>query len=186
TGEVFPLGGTHAHSVDIRVITATNKNPEELIKEGLFREDLYYRLNVIELRLPPLRERKEDIPLLANHFVKRFCLENNRPPLSISDEALEQLKRYHWPGNIRELRNVLERAVILSTAECITPEDLPEKIRNSQLSSSMTLKDRLSHYERKIILECLRNHGGNKEEAARELGIDLATLYRKMKRLNIQ
>ncbi len=186
TSEVFPLGDTRSHHVDVRVISATNKNLEELVKEGKFRDDLYYRLNVIEIKLPPLRERKDDIPLLVNHFIEKFCNENNRTMVTITDEALECLKNYNWPGNIRELRNVIERAVILCPGDTITLDDIPEKIKYNDVHSGTTLRERLNFYEKKILLESLAKHGWNKEEVAKELEIDLATLYRKMKRLNIQ
>lgn len=185
TGEVFPLGDRRPHVVDVRIISATNRNLEDLISEGRFREDLYYRLNVIEIKLPPLRERKDDIPLLVQHFIERFCTENQRPPMKITDEALECLKHYNWPGNIRELRNVIERAVVLCAKDSIDVDDLPDKVRVASGPTGTSLRDRLNYYERKIIMETLEKHYGNKEEAARELGIDLATLYRKMKRLDI-
>jgi DNA-binding NtrC family response regulator len=186
TGEVQPLGDTKSLFVDIRIIAATNKQLEEQIAKGLFREDLYYRLNVIEVTVPPLRERKEDIAVLALHFVEKFSRENGKKVSGISDEALEVLNSYAWPGNIRELRNVIERAVVLANSECIGLSELAVKIRDQQsMRGAQTLKDRLEYYEEKIIRDSLRTHDGNKETVARELGVDLATLYRKIKKLGI-
>ncbi len=186
TGEVQPLGDTKSFFVDIRIIAATNKQLEEQIEKGLFREDLYYRLNVIEVTVPPLRERKEDIAVLALHFVEKFSRENSKKVSDISDEALEVLNSYSWPGNIRELRNVMERAVVLANSKCIGLSELAVKIRDQRsMRGAQTLKDRLEYYEEKIIRDSLRMHDGNKEAVARELGVDLATLYRKIKKLGI-
>jgi len=186
TGEVLPLGETKSTFVDIRLIAATNKILEEQIKKGLFREDLYYRLNVIEVKIPPLRERKEDIDVLAKHFVEKYSRENNRRVTGVSEDALEVLYNYSWPGNIRELRNVIERAVVLSGTEKIGVSELPEKVRAYDGSRSVkTLKDRLDYYEEKIIKDSLQANDWNKEETAKELGVDLATLYRKIKKLAI-
>ena len=132
TGEVLPVGDVKSIYADVRIVAATNKNLEEQISKGLFREDLYYRLNVIEVRIPPLRERKEDISVLARHFVEKYSKENNKKLSGISDEAMEILYGYPWPGNIRELRNVIERAVVLAAADKIEPSDLPERIRTQQ------------------------------------------------------
>jgi DNA-binding NtrC family response regulator len=186
TGEVLPLGDTKAMFVDIRLIAATNKNLEEQIKKGLFREDLYYRLNVIEVRIPPLRERKEDIKVLAQHFIEKYSRENNKKVAGITDEALEALNNYSWPGNIRELRNVIERAVVLSGSDAIGLAELPDKVKSQDGSRGMqTLKDRLDYFEEKIIKEALQENDWRKEETAVQLGVDLATLYRKIKRLGI-
>ena len=186
TGEVQPLGDTKSFFVDIRLIAATNKHLEEQIEKGLFREDLYYRLNVIEVTVPPLRERKEDISVLARHFVEQFSRENGKIVTGISDEALEALNSYLWPGNIRELRNVIERAVVLTSCDRIGLAELAVKIKEQQgARGTQTLKDRLEYYEEKIIRDSLRTHDGNKEAVARELGVDLATLYRKIKKLCI-
>jgi DNA-binding NtrC family response regulator len=186
TGEVFPLGDKKPVQTDVRIIAATNRNLTELVEEGKFREDLYYRLNVIELTIPPLRERPEDIPLLTRHFVREFSLENSKRLNGISDEAMEILLDYPWYGNVRELRNVIERAVILADGEVILPKDLPSKVRHPVKKTSANLKDLVNQYERKIILERLSELNWDKEETARHLGIDLATLYRKIKRLGIE
>lgn len=186
SGEVMPVGDTKATFADVRLIAATNKNIEEQIKKGLFREDLYYRLNVIEVTVPPLRERREDIAALARHFTEKFSKENNKKVIDIADETMELLYGYSWPGNIRELRNVMERAVVLAGSDRIMPEDLPHKIRDQQgFKSLVTLKDRLDHYEEKIIKDSLRVNDWNKEATSQELGVDLATLYRKIKKLGI-
>lgn len=186
SGEVLPLGDTKTRFVDVRVIAATNKNLEEEVKEGRFREDLYYRLNVIEVRIPSLRERKEDIEVLTRHFIEKYGRENNKRITGISDEALEILKNYAWPGNIRELRNIIERAVVLVGSEMVGVEELPERIKSDQgLRSAQSLKEKLDYYEEKIIKNALYVHNGNKEQTARDLGVDLATLYRKIKKLGI-
>jgi DNA-binding NtrC family response regulator len=186
TGEVLPLGETKPRFVDIRLIAATNKDLEEQIRKGLFREDLYYRLNVIEVKIPPLRERREDIPVLARHFMDKYCGENNKKMTGVSDEAMATLENYPWPGNIRELRNVIERAVVLSGSDAIGMAELPEKIKSHDGSRGIrTLKDRLDYYEETVIRETLQTNDWNKEETARQLGVDLATLYRKIKKLGI-
>ncbi len=186
SGEVFPLGDTKPRHVDIRIIAATNKNLEEMMREGTFREDLYYRLNVIEILIPPLRERKDDIPPLVMHFIRKFSEQNKKPVKNIDDRAMKALLEYPWYGNVRELSNVIERAVVLCKTDTITLEDLPEKVRHPSTVSSTTLKDTLSEFERKVILERLNQYNWNKEETAHSLGIDLATLYRKMKKLGIE
>jgi DNA-binding NtrC family response regulator len=185
SGEVLPIGGTSQTYVDVRVIAATNKNLEELIAKGLFREDLYYRLNVIEVKIPSLRERREDIDVLAQHFLEKCCKENNKNITGISDEAMEVLHNYSWPGNIRELRNVLERAVVLATSEKIELKELPDKLLVMKEVEGDLLKNKIDSYEKKVIVDTLEVHSWNKEEAARMLGVDLATLYRKIKKLGI-
>ncbi len=186
TGEVLPLGDTKSRFVDVRIIAATNKNIEEQIKKRLFREDLYYRLNVIEVKIPSLRERPEDISVLVKHFIEKYSRENNKKVPGITDEAMETLNRYPWPGNIRELRNVIERAVVLSGTEKIGLAELPEKIKSHDGKKGVrTLKDKLDFFEERIIKESLLGNNWNKEETARELDVDLATLYRKIKKLGI-
>jgi DNA-binding NtrC family response regulator len=185
SGEVLPVGGTTQTYVDVRIIAATNKNLEDLIKNGMFREDLYYRLNVIEVRIPSLRERREDIDVLARHFLEKCSKENNKNITGISDEAMEVLHNYSWPGNIRELRNVIERAVVLATSEKIELREVPDKLLLTKGAEGDSLKNRIDFYERKVIADTLQAHNWNKEEAARMLGVDLATLYRKIKKLEI-
>jgi DNA-binding NtrC family response regulator len=186
TGEVLPVGDTKAKFVDVRIIAATNKNLEEQISKGLFREDLFYRLNVIEVKIPPLRERKEDISVLARHFIEKYSRENNKKVSGLADEAMDVLNTYSWPGNIRELRNVIERAVVLASGDKIGLAELSDRIKAQQgMRSTQGLKDKMDSYESQIIRETLLVHNGNKETAAKELDVDLATLYRKIKKLGI-
>ncbi|GAB4488733.1 MAG: sigma-54 dependent transcriptional regulator [Thermodesulfovibrionales bacterium] len=186
TGEVMPIGETKPKYADIRLLAATNKNLEEQIAKGLFREDLYYRLNVIEVKIPPLRERREDIESLTRHFIDKYARENKKKVSGISEEAMEILYSYAWPGNIRELRNVIERAVVLASGEKIVPAELPDRLKQPQSAKAgQTLKDRVDAFEAKIIRETLQARNGNKEETARVLDVDLATLYRKIKKHGI-
>ena len=185
-GEVLPVGDTKPKYVDVRIIAATNKNLEEQIRKGLFREDLYYRLNVIEVNLPALRDRKEDISVLARHFIEKYSRENSKKVTGLTDEALEVLNNYSWPGNIRELRNVIERAVVLASGDKIGLAELSDRIKVQQgTRGSQSLKDKMEACESQIIRETLLAHNGNKESSAKELDVDLATLYRKIKKLGI-
>lgn len=188
TSEVTPLGDTRPRTVDIRLITATNQNLEEKIANKTFREDLYYRLNVIEIKIPPLRERKEDIPLLVNHFIKVYAEENKKTVKGVDGNAMRWLMQYSWPGNVRELRNVIERAVVLSQGEFITEREIPERIkkRSSEHAEVSTLKASIENYEKNLIQGIYISRGKNKEETAKVLGIDLATLYRKLKKYGIE
>ncbi len=179
--EIKRVGGTESIKVDVRIIAATNQPIEPLIKNGKFREDLFDRLNVISITLPPLRERREDIPLLAIHFLQRFSQENKKNISHFSPEALEILTKYSWPGNVRELENAIERAVILSTNPIILPEDLPKKIcdevkgvESKPLEELLPLKE----MERRYVLKVLEATRGNKKKASEILGIDRTTLYR--------
>ncbi|MGB9698384.1 MAG: sigma-54-dependent transcriptional regulator [Thermodesulfobacteriota bacterium] len=180
--EIKRVGGTETIKIDVRIIAATNKNLEALVAEKKFREDLFYRLNVVTIHLPPLRERLEDIELLAEHFLNKFATENNKPVPHLSKEALELLKRYNWPGNVRELENVIERAVTLAQRPLILPEDLPRRIRQEQASPAtvgfLPSKIPLSELEKIYIKKVLEETGGNKKKAAEILGIDRRTLYR--------
>ncbi|MCL5023488.1 MAG: sigma-54 dependent transcriptional regulator [Nitrospirae bacterium] len=191
SSEVTPLGDTRSRIVDVRLVTATNQNLEQKIAERVFREDLYYRLSVIEVSIPPLRERKEDIPMLVNHFLKRYSGENKKPVRGFDCDAMGILMRYAWPGNVRELRNVVERAVVLCAKDMITIEELPEKLtkyagpaQGQPETSSLRLS--LSGYEKTLIQNVYRAQNCNKEETAKVLGVDLATLYRKMKKYGIE
>jgi len=187
SGEFIPLGDTVKKQVDVRIIAATNKDLEALVKEGKFREDLYYRLNVIEIKIPPLRERKEDIPALVYFFIEKLSKEHGKAIKGVTSEALTYLINYPWPGNVRELKNVIERAIILATGEYITVEELPERIRGERetFSSTKTLKEALEEFEKNIIYNTLKQCSFNKEAAAKILGIDLATLYRKLKKYQL-
>jgi DNA-binding NtrC family response regulator len=186
SGEVLPVGDTKSRLVDVRLVAATNKKIEEQVSKGLFREDLYYRLNVIEVRIPSLRERREDIPVLTRHFIEKYSKDNNKKVSGITDEALNILNEYSWPGNIRELRNVIERAVVLAGSDKIGISELSDRIRSNEgLRGIHTLKDRLDQYEEVVIKDALQANNWDKEKVAKELAVDLATLYRKIKKLGI-
>ncbi len=186
--EFFRVGGTRPIPVKARIIAATNRNLKKMVKEGTFREDLYYRIAVFEIHLPPLRERLSDIPLLADFFVKKFNKELKKNYIGLSPAALQQFMAYNWPGNIRELRNVIERAMILGKGQYVEVGDLPTAMHGEKLSfsSQLNLKDAMRLYERNHILKVLNDNNWNKEKSARELGIDPSTLYRKMNQLGIQ
>jgi DNA-binding NtrC family response regulator len=190
--EFMRLGGTKTIKVDVRIIAATNTDIEELIAQKTFRKDLFYRLNVIKIELPPLRDRKEDIPLLARHFLDVFSRENDKEVEGISEDALEILDAYHWPGNVRELENLMERAVVLSNVPLITREHLPpfltaDRFEDAGISGdgSLVLKDRLQEYQKKLILTALRKTKGVQNKAAQLLGVKPTTLNEMMKRLHI-
>jgi two-component system, NtrC family, response regulator HydG len=187
--EFEPLGSARTIKVDIRVIAATNKDLAKEVKEGRFREDLYYRLNVVPITMPPLRERKEDISLLADHFLTFFREKNRKPLKGLSDKALDLLVRYDWPGNIRELENCIERAVIMARDEVIVPSDFPPQI---QLSGEGDKKDvgifygmSLAEMEKELIVKTLAETGGNRTRAAEVLGINRRTLQNKLKEYGI-
>jgi DNA-binding NtrC family response regulator len=185
TGEVLPLGDTKSRYVDVRIIAATNKDLREEVKQGGFREDLLYRLDVIELTVPPLRERKEDVPTLVRYYLDKFSAEHSKMLKGVDEDAMRMLLEYRWPGNVRELRNVIERAVLLCGSDMITQDELPGKMKKQDPAQGNSLKDMLGYFERQLITERLSQHGWSKEETARDLGVDLATLYRKMKKLGI-
>ncbi len=184
--EVTPVGSAKAVKFDARIIAATNKNLEEEVAAGRFREDLFYRLNVIELPVPPLRDRREDIPLLVKHFVAKAARNQNSDEKPVSRDALSALANYDWPGNVRELENAVERAFILSGSE-IDAASLPAKIREAS-SHQYPIRDldgfrpTLEEVERRYLIEVLNSVGEDKAKAANILGIDLSTLYRKLKR----
>jgi len=184
--QIIPVGATESQPIDTRLIAATNRDLEEEIRRGNFRRDLFYRLNVIALHLPPLRERKEDIPLLVDAFLARLAENREEPPKQLSESALELVQAYNWPGNVRELENALERAVILSDSDVIPPSALPERV--TILTPERLIEDRptpnptLETIERAYILWVLNSEGGNKTRAAETLGIDPSTLHRKLSR----
>jgi Nif-specific regulatory protein len=168
------VGGTGTIKVDVRVITATNRDLEDLISEGIFRQDLYYRLNVFPIHIPPLRERKTDIPLLADYFVEKYSRANHKTIRRISTPAIDMLMSYHWPGNVRELENCLERAVLLSSDNVIHGHHLPPTLQTAEASGTThrgTLDGTLENIERDLILDALKAARGNKAKAARALGI---------------
>jgi DNA-binding NtrC family response regulator len=194
--EFMRLGGIDTIKVDARIIAATNVDLKHLVDQGRFREDLYYRLNVINIKLPPLRERKEDIPLLVEFFIKKYCEENARPIYRFSSEALKVLMDYHWPGNVRELENVVERAVVLSQADVIGRDLLPDAVlspssRFASLSAFAVTKETslfeiIDSFERRIIIEMLEQTGWSQTEAADNFRIPLSTLNQKIKRHGIE
>ncbi|EPR34985.1 sigma54 specific transcriptional regulator, Fis family [Alkalidesulfovibrio alkalitolerans DSM 16529] len=205
--EFEKVGGTKTQKADVRVVAATNRDLEREVAEGRFREDLFYRLNVIPLHLPPLRERGEDVLLLAEFFLRRFCGGKGRSCLGLSPEAREMLRTYQWPGNVRELENFMERMAILCEGESITPEDLPEKIWRDAgrerpppppapatpqgfvwpvlqdlRDKGLGLKEFLDTVEERLLLEALNESGGVKNQAAELLGIKRTTLIEKLKK----
>jgi DNA-binding NtrC family response regulator len=188
TKELTPVGDTRVITVDIRIIAATNADLQQRVKDGRFREDLYYRLNVIEIHMPPLRERRDDIPLLVKHYIGTFSQESGKKINDVDYEAMKAMMAYDWPGNIRELRNTLERATVLAEGDVITLHDLPDKFRNIDVENIATssLRQAMDDFERDYIVRSLGESKGNKESAAERLGIDLATLYRKIKKLKIE
>jgi DNA-binding NtrC family response regulator len=188
TKELIPVGDTRVITVDVRIMAATNADLMQRVKEGRFREDLYYRLNVIEIRMPSLSERRDDIPVLIKHFLEICFNETGKKIKDIDYESTQALLAYDWPGNIRELRNTIERAVVLADGEMITMHDLPDKFRTLDIEgiSTTPLRQALDTFERDYVRRSLAEHKGNKEAAADALGIDLATLYRKLKKLKIE
>ncbi len=189
--EFEPVGGTETKHVDARVILATNEDLSRAVEEGRFRQDLYYRVNVINIELPALRERPADVPLLAQHFLQEVCEEVGKSVEGFTPEAIAAMQRYGWPGNVRELQNVVERAVLLGRGRSVGVEDLASNIRSVPTSSIPTaagrsLKDALAGPERQIILEVLEGNNWNRNATAEALGINRTTLYKKMKRLGLE
>jgi DNA-binding NtrC family response regulator len=182
--EVRPLGDTRSYPIDVRIVSTTNRDIQSVIEDGRFREDLYYRLKVIDIELPPLRERREDIPLLIQHFIDKFNVNLKKRISGVSEEALKLLLSYSWPGNVRELENVIERAINLSQQEIILPEDLPksldqradEKLFEKAIREKLTLSQLEKEYIKRVLMEV----EGNKSKAAERLGLDRKTLYRKL------
>jgi DNA-binding NtrC family response regulator len=182
--EIRPLGDTNSYPIDVRFISSSNRNFKSFIQESRFREDLYYRLKVIDIELPPLRERKEDIPLLVKHFIEKFDPETKKDIQGVSEKTMKILTGYSWPGNVRELENVIQRAITLSEHEVIQPEDLPgaliqeagEVIIEKGLQEKYTIEQLENEYIRRVLIEV----GGNKSKAAEILGLDRKTLYRKL------
>jgi two-component system response regulator PilR (NtrC family) len=192
--EFMRLGGVETLTSDVRIIAATNANLETRVEEGAFREDLFYRLNVITLVLPPMRQRPEDIPLLARHFLDKFCVENEKKLESISPDAMELLLDYHWPGNVRELENVIERAVVLSTGDTLDVDLLSPAVRSKRPPvgfdeplppEGLPLKEAVANYERKLIVRALQASKGVQKTAAELLNVKPTTLHEMMKRLAV-
>jgi len=201
--EFMPVGSTETIKVDVRIIAATNADLKKMVEEGKFREDLYYRLNVINLTLPPLRERKEDIPRLVEHFFDKYSRENekfldsqNRSQLRFESDALQLLMDYNWPGNVRELENAIERAVVLASQATVAVDVLPDSIlqaagvrirrdESGTLSADASLFEVVADFERRKIIEALEAANWSQTDAAEKLSIPLSTLNQKIKRLNI-
>lgn len=192
--EFMRLGGVETLTADVRIVAATNADLEAEVTRGRFREDLYYRLNVITLSLPPLRARTEDIPLLATHFLARYARENEKELSEITPEAMTLLMDYHWPGNVRELENVIERAVVLSRGREVTVDLLPSSVREGEgltpalpatPDGDLSLKQAVSEFERQLIVRALRQTGGVQKHAAERLQVKPTTLHEMIKRLNI-
>lgn len=191
------VGGSKTIRVDIRIIAATNRDMHERVREGHFRQDLFYRLNVIHLNLPPLRERPEDVGLLASHFLQKFSQENNRDIVELAPETLALLMNYQWPGNVREISNVIERAVIMSTGYVIFPEDLPEQLLAQVRSQpvalipvtqepGLNLKENIKAYEKELIISALAEFQNNKTHTASALGISRQALMYKLQEYDIE
>jgi DNA-binding NtrC family response regulator len=180
------VGSNKTLTSDVRVITATNKNLVEAVRAGAFREDLYFRLKVVEIKLPSLRERRSDVPLLANAFLREFARENQKPVKGLVPEAMEVLMKYPWPGNVRELRAAIEGAVVLCRGDRIQPQDLPEEVRSGNVAAGVsplgvvlpaeTVKDA----EKQLIIRALKESEGNRTVAARRIGMSRRTLHRKL------
>jgi len=192
--EIQRVGGEATLSVDVRILAATNRNLEEDVKNGKFREDLFYRLNVVALRIPPLRERQDDVPLLAQHFLAKYAKKNHKQVKGLSPLAMDMLLKYPWPGNVRELENVIERGVILMPGEYVSEKELPTTITESYAEKSDWIAPpqagaanrSLEEIEREAILATLEASAGNKSETARRLGINRKTLHRKLKDYEIE
>jgi len=182
-----PLGSTNSESTDVRIIVATNRNLSEMVKKGLFREDLFYRINVIRLELPPLRKRKGDVPLLVEHFIERFNRIQHKNVPGITPAALELLMAHDWPGNVRELENVIERAFVICGNGRLTVSHLPDELTGKKLSpqSSGNIVAAVKHTETQSILNALQKYGNNRMAAAASLGIHRSTFYRKVKALGV-
>jgi len=187
-GEILPVGGTSPVKIDVRIIAATNRKLLEDVENGTFRDDLYYRLNVVEIQLPALSERREDIPLLVEHFIRKYNSELGRSVHNASNETMQYLVNYEWRGGIRELENVIERALILCEGDFITPQDLPPNISGVEIKPEFpdALKEAVAMFEGGHLLRILKRVDNNKEEAAKILNISLSSLYRKLDELNIK
>nr|WP_041403457.1 sigma-54 dependent transcriptional regulator [Planctopirus limnophila] len=193
--EFEAVGGNKTHKVDVRLILATNVDLEEAVAKGEFRQDLYYRINVVTLTQPSLRERISDIPLLAEHYLKEFVSQTGKNVTGFSEQALSAMARYRWPGNVRELVNVVERAVVLCKGSVIGLQDLPENLRRDEpvallgavtnVSAGSSLKTALASPEKQLIIDALESHGWNRQLTAEALGINRTTLYKKMKKFGI-
>lgn len=189
-GKVRRLGGRQEMSFDVRVLAATNQDPKKAVEDGRLREDLYYRLNVFTVTIPPLRERKEDLPLLVQHFIGEFNRKHNTRIQALRDGVMEMLKAYDWPGNVRELKNIIERAVILARGEWIEGSHLPPYIQNPRADSGekifLSVGTTVAEAEKELIMKTLAKSGNNKAEAARVLGLDVKTIRNKLKSYGLE
>jgi DNA-binding NtrC family response regulator len=185
--KIRPVGGTTESDIDVRVIAATNRNLEEAIRNKSFRKDLFYRLDVISINMPPLREIKDDIPNLVNHFIKKFSKDGHRQVSRVAPEVMDLLMRYDWPGNVRQLENIIERAFALGQGDTILVGDLPSDIRDTYKQSGIGSANslNLAENEKLLIMRALRQTKGNKAEAAQLLGINITTVYRKLEKYQI-
>ncbi|MFC1534963.1 sigma 54-interacting transcriptional regulator, partial [Thermodesulfobacteriota bacterium] len=189
--EITRVGGEEVVHVDVRVIAATNRDLLKELEKGRFREDLFYRLNVVNLRMPPIRERKEDIPLLAQHFLQVFSGKNQKKIKGFTPQAMDRLLKYEWPGNVRELMNTIERGVVLTRTDYLKEEDLPLIYGNRSFEMEITSEESipmdmpLEEVEKTTILNTLEATDGNKSEAARRLGITRKTLHKKLKKYGV-
>ncbi len=179
--EIVRVGSNRHIPVDIRLICATNRDPDKMVEEGRFREDLLFRINTIIIDVPPLRDRVDDIPILANYFLKVYCEKYNRDPVRINTHALEKLANYSWPGNVRELQHVIEKAVIMSESPVLIPSDFELKSSSKSVSHHEIT---LAEMEKKFILECLKRHDNNISITATSLGLTRQTLYNKLKKFD--
>jgi DNA-binding NtrC family response regulator len=191
--EFEPVGGNKTHKVDVRLVLATNRDLESMVRRGEFREDLYYRINVISVTQPPLRERIGDIPLLLEHYLAHFREQTGKKITGFDEQALQALQRYSWPGNVRELVNLVERSIVLSKGTVVSLPELPDAVRREELARTdlagcvgANLKSALAMPERQIILDALAAHGWSRQETAKALGINRTTLYKKMKKFGIE
>ncbi len=187
-GELRRVGDTRDRRVDVRIIAATNKQLDQLTAEGAFRKDLFYRLNIVRIDLPPLRARGGDADILLDHFLAKFCDKCGRRPLTLSARARELLRSYSWPGNVRELKNLMERLAVVCKGDEVRPEDLPAEVCAGGAVTALgpDADASLGDVERTHILRVLAHTGGNKKEAAAVLGIDRSTLYSKLKQYGIE
>jgi transcriptional regulator with GAF, ATPase, and Fis domain len=189
-GEVERIGGDKPTKVDVRVVVATHRNLESLVREGKFRQDLFHRVYVFPILLPPLRERKEDVPILVQQFAEQVCAQNNWKPLPFTAEAIEELKGNSWPGNVRELRNVVERLILLATGPEVTVDTVDQALPHTlttapSLAGSGTLAERAQAFEREVILAELKRHQFHVTNAAKALGLERSHLYKKAEQLGI-
>jgi Nif-specific regulatory protein len=188
-GVFYRVGGSSPIAVDVRIISATNRDILREVAEGRFREDLFYRLNVVKIHMPALRERREDIPLLANYFLNLFKEERGSLGLTLSKEAMEKITSYDWPGNVRELRNAIERAVVMGNGQAILPEDLPisgVKSGSPSLQVGLTLKEAEDSFKKEFIMVNLKHTDGNRSKAAKLMGIQRTYLSRLLSKYGIQ